>query len=214
MCLHYEKVVTRENDLVCVECGFVLERTFPGHIVVDELFDFHTREKLLDVFHNAHFPLGLIELSMFKARQLSDIQALKKFHHNTRLCFSVYETLNENQATRTPEEVAFHFDIDPLDIWKIEKILGSDFTDATAYLLEKIRCNLNLPFHLNSEILKLVYEIQEISCAKPETIIGAAIQTIVKKTPYREVSLEKISRVCGVSPASIRLLKKKMIRLL
>lgn len=48
MCLHYQKTVTRENDLVCMECGFVLETVFPGNILVDEFHDFHMRERLLD----------------------------------------------------------------------------------------------------------------------------------------------------------------------
>ena len=48
MCMHYEKIRTRENDIVCMECGFVLETTFPSEIIVDEYHEFHLRERVLD----------------------------------------------------------------------------------------------------------------------------------------------------------------------
>ena len=164
---------------------------------------------IFSVFHNAHLPLGLVDLVLYKNRQLKKLNILHGTKAQKILCFAAYQVLLENQAARSPEEISFHFETDPLEIWKIEKLLGSDFSESITSLAENIVGNLLLPFEYNPEVIELIYRLQQVSCAKPETIIGAAVRSIALRYKLKSLTLEKISRVCGVAPASIRLLMRR-----
>ena len=211
MCLHEETVVTPEYEIACLQCGEIIGNEFiqEEFIYVDEIEENKSVEVLKDVIANGNFHSDCQYDSMFMFKELRRDKSLKNFKDNELLCYSLYNVCIRNDCSRTPEEISYYFGLDPIIIWKIEKILNQTIILCPTLMISRVMSTLNVPFHLNPEILILIEKIQKWSSAKPGTILACAIWEVTKNLKPK-IALSEICKHCVVSPSAVRSLIKRI----
>lgn len=221
MCLHTRTIVTQEDESVCTECGLVTEKVYNDKssypYMVDECDDEFTKQQLLDVFHNHHIPLSLVLPVLNKYKKSRIDPRLSKFSNNEILAYQTFIELIDNEVSRTPTEVAYYYQVGHLQLWRIGLCLEKTDRVNSQDLLLRYGNELRLPFNMNPAILSVIHEMEQFTCAKPETVVASAIfVSLEKRGESQDVkahSLAEIARTCSVSQTSVRSLVKRYLKI-
>lgn len=214
-------MITSEDDLVCSNCGLVLEcmsshtqqlSQFTDYqIRKSEKINVRNREKILDVCDSFHVPTYITENILLSHLKLKGDNDLTRFSNDELLAYSMYITLNQEKIPRSPNEIGYFFNINPSKLHEIGKNHSEQYPIDASDLLSRVMTELNIKHYLKSSIIHEIDRIQSISLAKPETILACAIFRVCK-SPYQDLKAQDISSACGVSTASLRSLNSKVIR--
>jgi transcription initiation factor TFIIIB Brf1 subunit/transcription initiation factor TFIIB len=117
--------------------------------------------------------------------------------------------MNRDEIPRTAHEICYFADIKPKTFWNIEKILNYDNEIDPKTLVSRVVGELSIPFSFCPEIMMNIYNIGQISCAKPATIVICSIYLTKLKFDLK-ITLTEISNVCDISETYIKTLYNRM----
>lgn len=209
MCLHENVIDTYpECDIVCADCAFVIGKTYSDALykgqfplIVDEIDDIIIHELLTDVVHNLNLPENCIEPSKIKYKEHRLNKDLRKFKNHELACFSIYNELIEQENPTFLEDLCAQCNVNQSQIWNIQKAIDN-FADLEPRLLvSRIVSELEIPYVLTDRIYKNIEKLEEISSAKPETILACAIY--IETEINDNISLHSICQQCRVSKSSV-----------
>lgn len=219
-CGNESTVITPEDELVCSNCGRVLEcmtshaQNLPSshdyQLILSGKDIREIREKILDVCDSFHVPTYLTENILLAHSKLKSTTS-DRFTKMERLAYAMYITLNKEKIPRSPNEIGYFFNINPSRLHEIEKNHSEQYPVEAIDLLSRVMSELNIRHYLSSSISHEIQRIQSISLAKPETILACAIFRVCK-SPYQDLTVQDISTACGVSTASLRSLNSRVVR--
>lgn len=221
MCLHEETIDNyREGEVVCTLCGLVLDQIFGScykyrgaPYIVDEIDDFAIRETLMDVMGNINLPNGLKEQMLVEYKVHRVNKKLRLFKNNEILCFTIYDNLIKNEIPRQLDDICYRCHVKRSRICSIQT--ETEFNDLDPTLLvERIIGELEIPYNNLGKIIAVVRQLEEISCAKPETMTACAIFAHMmqgEKNLFHQDKniLKSICHHCDISESSVKSLFKR-----
>lgn len=209
MCSHQNIITSPEDEYVCTDCGVVLGVDFC--LPQETCPPIHEGKKqeicqLEDICQNFHLPYCLIESTHRTFQNLSGQSSMrKKYKHREILALAFVRQLYSEQIVRSPEELAAYFDINYKKMRMIYREVTEGLDISITSLLNKFCAELNIPFQEMKNIEEEARKLEKISCSRLETVTTAAIYAHAKgKIPFCT-----LSRLGGISEASIRMLVKK-----
>lgn len=212
MCLHEETIESYPDcEIVCLQCGVVLEKILdrsPENLpfIVDEFDVLLMREALTDIVNNIHLPMNCIEPVIAKYKQVRIETNLTKFKNRELLCFVLYNFLIEEGVPRLLHDICRQCHVRASRIWDIQKESNA-FADLEPQLLVcRVIDILKIPYHHLDSIKSTITFLDNISCAKPETIAACAIYATV------ECELSDVCEHCQISKSSVTSLYKRYMR--
>ena len=215
MCLHSATIITAEDEIVCEECGLVLEKNYavvPSQYPIDEYKDFAMREKLMDVCYNAHIPVVLVDSTLQFYDTIRQDLKLKSFSCQTLLAFALYKSLIHEKISRPPTEICGYFGTSAKNFSSIDQLLNEDSFTTSGELMERYASELRIPWKYHQEIRNYILKLENISCARPETVIGCAFMLAHEKFFFQDrLTFSKVSLTCGISISAIKSLRKKYL---
>lgn len=215
MCVHSATTLTQEDEIVCEECGLVLDKNYsvvPYQFPIDEYKDFAMREKVLDVCYNAHIPIVLVDPTLQFYDSIRQDVKLKKFSCQTLLAFALYKSLINEKISRPPAEICGFFGITAKHFNSIDQLLNENSFTTSGEIMERYAVELNIPWKYHQEIRNFIEKLEDISCARPETVIGCAFMLAHEKFFFEDrLTFSKVSMTCGISISAIKSLRKKYL---
>jgi len=214
MCDHLSTVVTSEDEEVCIDCGVIISKHYQANPNVRPLFEVnehYLQNKLLDVCFNMHVPIIIVDNTMKMFQDLKKLETLKNFSEDSILVYALYNCLIKENVTRSAAEVSYFFGTNPKIINSINELLNQDSIVTSKEIAERYLAEMEIPWASHSKIFDMIEELEEISSAKPETIIACSVSVLVDENAFRKrsrLTVPQIGRICGVSPSAIRALKK------
>lgn len=130
-----------------------------------------------------------------------------KNKYNTReiLALAFVRQLYSERIVRSIEELSLYFDIDYKKMRLIHKEVTEGLDISITSLLDKFCGELSIPYKEMKTVEKEAHRLAQISCSRLETVTATAIYICARG----KISLNTLSKLSGISEASIRLLVRK-----
>jgi transcription initiation factor TFIIIB Brf1 subunit/transcription initiation factor TFIIB len=235
-CLHNTTIDDEQSgDCVCIKCGLVLEQLYMLDYKHKQHIETHPHahttqivegelntssiiaQFLVDIGHNAHIPLSIINHATWYSEivkgQLRDKKI--KFTNKEIAAFALYETLNERGVSRTVQEIAVYTQVSCTSLWDIECAVTKPNTLINPQnLVERYCTALQLSYGYMSEIRTIVGNMYGMGGIRPQCLVAAAIYLYCHSELYPNSgptpSLKQICDVCIVSPTTVNKIIKKL----
>jgi transcription initiation factor TFIIIB Brf1 subunit/transcription initiation factor TFIIB len=220
-CSHKNTVeAEHEGDVVCTDCGLVVEPCFSFHAsqkyFQDETDYYNVKNFILDVCANAHIPKNICEYSYSYFKKSRRNFSPRKVSNNQLAAFSIYEALQLFEVPRTVEEIQFFTGENVKKFALIESVntLTNNRNDPTIFV-DRF-CNLLELEYFDSNLIKsIVCNMYGMGNVKSNCLIATCIHLYCKEKK-RKILLKTICQICEVSATSVhrivRQLDKKYVQ--
>jgi transcription initiation factor TFIIIB Brf1 subunit/transcription initiation factor TFIIB len=214
-----------------VDCGLAIEQAFDDARSNKNDSNFSKFENFPSSFNEIEMILydacsrcEIADSIFFQAKKAA--RKLKSEKGKTRIscdvvaAISLFNTLTEMNIPRTADEICSMFNINERDFWKHFKTTETINTsadlmiDQPCKMGERFAAMLNIPFKDLCPTFKKLKEFIENAYGgyRPQSLAAAAIFSFVKKSKTHNVSLDRISKITGVSGSRIRKLSKQIFQ--
>jgi transcription initiation factor TFIIIB Brf1 subunit/transcription initiation factor TFIIB len=198
----------REGELICLDCGLVLEKIFENDSVLVvtqmEQTNLKIREFILDVCENACIQKNIAHGAFDYFTKISKKVAVSKFKDVHLASYAIYEMLNRFSSPRTAEEIEFYTGTPVNKLWVIQSHLNFTQTlNNPKDYIERFCSLLDLEFSHLKRVTTIVSELSKnVGCVKSNCLIAAAIRLYCNECKIPR-TLKLICNICSISPASV-----------